>query len=231
MKLMNTAFEPARTPFDWLSRDNAEVDAFIDDPLCFPSLKAGSMESFVNAFPRLADPREIRNVRGDLPIYYVFSGSDDPVGQKLEGVRALVDRYRSAGITSITHDFYPGGRDASRTESPRRFYESARLDFRHPATDIVMLSTLLRHRGSSSGYKARKIAAFPRFGPPRPRSDLAIPAATAAGCFAGHGNVGSAEVTLVGEADVKRDVGERAVCLLQKLAGDRYASVYDVSVR
>jgi len=109
MKLINASFEPARTPSDWLSRDNAEVDAFIGDPLCFSSLKASSMESFLDAFPRLADPREIRKVRGDLPIY-IFSGSEDPVGQRLEGVRALTERYRSAGIASITHDFYPGGR-------------------------------------------------------------------------------------------------------------------------
>ena len=77
MKMMNAAFEPARTPFDWLSRDNAEVDAFINDPLCFPSLKPDSMQSFLDAFPRLADPREIRKVRDDLPVY-IFSGSDDP---------------------------------------------------------------------------------------------------------------------------------------------------------
>ena len=58
---------------------------------------------------QIADPSEIRKVQEDLPIY-IFSGSDDPVGQKLAGVRVLIDRYRSAGITSIAHDFYQGGR-------------------------------------------------------------------------------------------------------------------------
>ena len=119
MKMMNAAFEPARTPFDWLSRDNAEVDAFINDPLCFPSLKPDSMQSFLAAFPRLADPQEIRKVRDDLPVY-ILSGSDDPLGQKLEGVRVLIDRYRSAGLTSIAHDFYTGGRHETLHEINRR---------------------------------------------------------------------------------------------------------------
>src|SRR5438128_3398247 len=119
MKLMNAGFEPARTPFDWLSRDNAEVDAFINDPLCFPSLKPESMQSFLDAFPRLADPREIRKVPDDLPLY-IFSGSDDPVGQRLEGVRVLIDRYRSAGLDSIDHDFYSGGRHEMLHETNRR---------------------------------------------------------------------------------------------------------------
>ena len=119
MKLMNATFEPARTPFDWLSRDNEEVDAFINDPLCFPSLKPDSMESFLDAFQRLADPREIRKVQDDLPVY-IFSGSDDPVGQKLEGVRILIDRYRSACLTSIAHDFYTGDRHEMLHEINRR---------------------------------------------------------------------------------------------------------------
>ena len=111
MKLTNIPFEPARTPFDWLSRDNAEVDAFINDPLCFPASKPESMQSFLDAFPCLAHPREIRKVP-DATFPYTFSqAATIRVGQRLEGVRVLIDRYRSAGLTSIAHDFYTGGRN------------------------------------------------------------------------------------------------------------------------
>ena len=65
------------------------------------------------------DPTAIRRVREDLPIY-IFSGSDDPVGGKFEGVRVLIDRYHSAGITSIAHDFYTGGRHEMLHELNRR---------------------------------------------------------------------------------------------------------------
>jgi alpha-beta hydrolase superfamily lysophospholipase len=58
-------------------------------------------------------------VQDDLPVY-IFSGSDDPVGQRLEGVRVLIDRYRSAGLTSIAKDFYTGGRHEMLHETNRR---------------------------------------------------------------------------------------------------------------
>jgi alpha-beta hydrolase superfamily lysophospholipase len=58
-------------------------------------------------------------VREDLPVY-IFSGGDDPVGQRLEGVRVLIDRYRSAGLTSIAQDFYSGGRHEMLHETNRR---------------------------------------------------------------------------------------------------------------
>ena len=32
------------------------------------------------------------------------------MGQQLEGVQILVERYRNAGIYDVCHDFYPGGR-------------------------------------------------------------------------------------------------------------------------
>jgi alpha-beta hydrolase superfamily lysophospholipase len=105
---LNDRFEPARTPFDWLSRDSRVVDAFMDDPLCFPVLQPASTESFLGASARLADPHALSKIRPDLPMY-LFSGSQDPVGQQLEGVRILIDRYYNAGVRDISQDFYQGG--------------------------------------------------------------------------------------------------------------------------
>ena len=107
--ILNAFFEPARTPFDWLSRDSAVVDAFINDPLCFAELQPAAFASFLAAADRLSDPISLHNIRDDLSIY-LFSGSEDPVGQQLEGVELLMYRYRRAGIYDISHDFYPGGR-------------------------------------------------------------------------------------------------------------------------
>jgi alpha-beta hydrolase superfamily lysophospholipase len=106
---LNASFMPARTPFDWLSRDPGVADAFMRDPLCFGTLQPASMKSFLSAAPKLASPRRLRSIRRGLPIY-LFSGSEDPVGQQLEGLRILMDRYRRAGLSNISHHFYPGGR-------------------------------------------------------------------------------------------------------------------------
>jgi alpha-beta hydrolase superfamily lysophospholipase len=79
------------------------------DPLCFAWLQPEASASFFNAASELADHTRLHQIRSDLPIY-LFSGSEDPVGQQLEGVRVLIKRYRSAGIRDISYDFYRGGR-------------------------------------------------------------------------------------------------------------------------
>src|SRR5262249_49391319 len=109
VNILNAAFAPARTPFDWLSRDSAIVDAFIDDPLCFHELQPASFASFLAAAPLLKDLGNLREIRRDLPVY-IFAGSDDPVGGRLAGVKVLTERYRQAGLRDVTHDFYLGGR-------------------------------------------------------------------------------------------------------------------------
>jgi alpha-beta hydrolase superfamily lysophospholipase len=117
--LLNAAFEPARTPFDWLCRDRAIVDAFMADPLCFEALHHESLVSFLGTAPRLYDPVALRKIRRDLPIY-LFSGSEDPVGQHLRGLHTLIGRYRDAGLRDIAFDFYAGGRHEMLNEINRR---------------------------------------------------------------------------------------------------------------
>ncbi len=107
--VLNERFQPIRTAFDWLSRDPAVVDAFINDPLCFAELNPASFASFLSAASRLSDPNSFSRIREDLPIY-LFSGTEDPVGQQLDGVELLVHRYEKGGLYDVSHDFYPGGR-------------------------------------------------------------------------------------------------------------------------
>ena len=107
---MNDPFAPARTDFDWLSRDEAEVDAYVADPLCgFPLTEAAMASVFATAGAARRDPR-LASVRRDLPIH-VISGQFDPVtGPGQAFANALLDTYRGAGLTEIDHHVYPGGR-------------------------------------------------------------------------------------------------------------------------
>ena len=125
---LNARFEPARTPADWLSRDNAAVDAFLADPMCFPQLQPRSFASFLAAAPRLSNTTNLCKIRADLPIY-MFSGSEDPVGQQLQGVELLIYRYRKAGVHNISRDFYRGGRHEMLNEINRDEVMARMLDW------------------------------------------------------------------------------------------------------
>jgi alpha-beta hydrolase superfamily lysophospholipase len=110
--------EKPRTPFDWLSRDPAEVDAYIADPLCGFSRKPNAADSFARVAARLKDPTEIARIRKDLPIY-VFVGDKDPINQDLALLKPLIDRYRDAGLADLTVKVYRGGRHEMLNETNR----------------------------------------------------------------------------------------------------------------
>ena len=107
-----------RTPFDWLSRDDAEVDKYIADPLCgFTVDQKGLASMFVAAAPAL-DPAQFGKIRKNLPVY-VFAGDQDPINTNLTRLTPLVDRYRAFGIVDIETDYYAGGRHEMLNETNR----------------------------------------------------------------------------------------------------------------
>jgi alpha-beta hydrolase superfamily lysophospholipase len=112
----NAPFEPARTQYDWLSRDEAEVDKYVADPLCgfeMVRLRGNRADPF-----RLADPEILKQIRDDLPVLFV-AGDADPINRNLEGLHLLEKRYREAGVQSIDKLYYEGGRHEMLNETNR----------------------------------------------------------------------------------------------------------------
>lgn len=105
----NRAFAPARTAFDWLSRDADEVDRYVADPLCGFVLRARGFCDMLAALGRLERAAELARIPVDLPLL-VLAGSDDPVGGRLDGVRRRVRDLERAGLRRVSSRFYPGAR-------------------------------------------------------------------------------------------------------------------------
>jgi alpha-beta hydrolase superfamily lysophospholipase len=114
---LNRPFRPARTDFDWLSRDEAVVDAYVADPLCgFPITNALALD-LVEGLGTLASPTLAARIPKSLPLY-IFKGSRDPVAVNLQ---SLLDVYRKAGLSQVTYKEYQEARhetfnDANRLE-------------------------------------------------------------------------------------------------------------------
>ncbi len=99
----NERFEPATTPYDWLSRDPAEVGRYIEDPWC------GFDVAFdVAELAHLAVP-PADSVPPDLPIL-VINGTEDAIGGFNGGGAALAAAYRELGVADVTYVGYRGGR-------------------------------------------------------------------------------------------------------------------------
>lgn len=102
----NKPFQPARTRFDWLSRDLAEVDKYVADPLCGFDASVQLWMDLLDAWPRIA--KSCAGVPRDLPIC-VISGGRDPVSDGTKTLQPMLAQYRAAGF-KVQHKFYPEAR-------------------------------------------------------------------------------------------------------------------------
>ncbi len=117
-KGFNKPFAPNRTEFDWLSRDEAEVDKYIADPLCGFDCSLATWEGVMAALLQIASPAALGRMTKDMPVL-VFSGSEDPVGENERGVRRLLDAYARQKFAKVDHKFYVGGRHEMLNETNR----------------------------------------------------------------------------------------------------------------
>jgi alpha-beta hydrolase superfamily lysophospholipase len=114
----NRPFKPNRTPFDWLSRDEAEVDRYVEDPACGMLCSAGFYRDLAGGLLKIHRPASLETINRDIPIY-VFSGSADPVGDMGNSPTGLVNMYRSMGVKDLEFVLYPDARHETLNETNR----------------------------------------------------------------------------------------------------------------
>ena len=105
----NKQFAPNRTSADWISRDEAVVDAYIADPLCDFLPTVGMFRDMMEGLRYIAKAENLAKMDPNTPVYF-FSGDCDPVGQNGKGVVKVAGFFKEAGCQDLTVRLYPGGR-------------------------------------------------------------------------------------------------------------------------
>lgn len=105
----NQKFKPNRTIADWLCADNAQLDAYLADPLCRKDISAGLFWQLLGSMKRTDSPFEYDGFDTSLPILLI-SGQDDPVGDSGKGVQAIYRRMIKTGMENVTICLLPGAR-------------------------------------------------------------------------------------------------------------------------
>ncbi|MBA2353111.1 MAG: alpha/beta hydrolase, partial [Acidobacteria bacterium] len=94
---------------DWLTRDAAEVDAYIADPLCNTPLTTQAWVDLLDGKATLGSASLLQRMPKALPIHLI-AGSCDPVGENGRGLQRLLTSLQAASLTRVSMRLYPGAR-------------------------------------------------------------------------------------------------------------------------
>ena len=113
----NNAFKPSRTAYDWLSRDAAEVDAYVADALCGFRCTNQLWLDLLGGLRDLGKLDASQSLHKNVPLW-LLGGEFDPVA-KGGGLHRLANRYMNAGFSAVDMTVYPGGRHEMLNETNR----------------------------------------------------------------------------------------------------------------
>ncbi len=114
----NAAFKTNRTSHDWLSRDTAEVDKYVQNPRCGFICSAQFFYHFFKGIKDCFSPENITGVPKNIPVL-AFAGDRDPVGLEGKGFMQLVNKWKQAGVQDLQFHLYENGRHEMMNEVNR----------------------------------------------------------------------------------------------------------------
>ena len=123
----NKAFAPNRTEFDWLSRENSEVDKYIKDPHCGFDVTIGLWLDVLNGIYFAANDSNMRNLNSNFPVH-LLAGDQDPCSEKGQAVANIETRMSKRGMSNVQYELLKDTRHESlnelnRDETTERFIE------------------------------------------------------------------------------------------------------------
>jgi alpha-beta hydrolase superfamily lysophospholipase len=98
-------FKPIRTKQDWLTRDAAIVDKYIEDDLCGYVFTSSAFRDMFDGLLFITDRNNMAKTPKDLPVL-LLSGKKDPVGGNGKMVDKAYEEYKKAGLTNIQMKLY-----------------------------------------------------------------------------------------------------------------------------
>ncbi|MDR0514276.1 MAG: lysophospholipase [Coriobacteriaceae bacterium] len=111
--------ENARTGCDWLSTDEAVVDAYIADPLCGLPFSVGANAALTDITGEVAHASCAAKVPKELPLFFI-AGACDPVGDFGKGVRDAASLMQRAGLRQVDVRIYEGMRHEILNETDKQ---------------------------------------------------------------------------------------------------------------
>ena len=124
----NKAFAPTRTRFDWVSANEANVDAYIADPLCGGDTSLGLFRDMLDGLACITKQSNINKMNKDLPVFFI-AGDRDPVGGMGMGVQKACACFRKAGLKDVSIKLYHGLRHEILNEASRQYVYKDVLDW------------------------------------------------------------------------------------------------------
>lgn len=102
-------FSPVRTKHDFLTRDEAVVDDYINDPNCGFICTTSFYKDLLEGTIKIHEDKAVAKIPKQLPIF-LFAGDQDPVGDFGEGVQAVYEQYLEHGLKQVSLKLYKDGR-------------------------------------------------------------------------------------------------------------------------
>ena len=114
----NKIFAPNRTPFDWLSVNEENVDFYMTHPLCGGDPTTGLFREMLGGIAFIKKAENLAKMRKNTPILFI-SGEMDPVGDCGKGVKLAHESFLRAGMEDVELQLYPGLRHEILCETER----------------------------------------------------------------------------------------------------------------